>query len=91
MEQKRMENNERVVPVEIAMDVFEKKVIRIIKESELPAVLVSLELEKIKAAVDEEAERRLQKLYANMKTTLTDEAQGMDETQDGIRDEGERR
>ncbi len=86
-----MENNERVVPVEIAMDVFEKKVIRIIKESELPAVLVSLELEKIKAAVDEEAERRLQKLYANMKTTLTDETQGMDETQDGIRDEGERR
>ena len=59
MKRKRREDGEKKVPVEVALDIFEKKVIQVIKESELPAVLVGLELEKIKAAVDEEAERKL--------------------------------
>ena len=94
MKRKRMEDGEKKVPVEVPLDIFEKKVIQVIKQSELPAVLVGLELEKIKAAVDEEAERKLQNLYENMRVALVDEEQeeneerGTIENQNGAREGG---
>ena len=89
MKRRRVDGGEKGVPVEVALDIFEKKVIQVIKESELPAVLVGLELEKINAAVDGEAEKRLQNLYANMKATLTDGEQNEAEEEDGIGRQGE--
>lgn len=64
------------IPIEIAIDMLEKKLVRVIKESRLPATVISLELEKLKNIVDEDAERKLQKLYEGMRTTVSDKEEG---------------